>query len=198
MDINFNINFDRLVKFSTSFWIKVGSFVVRRIREDAGRGVFQTDEPVKKTYSKDYAELKERRFRAKTKNRYKNLYGGESGKKILERVKIANGRKGERLEQYKGVSIVSTNTSFVDMTATGQTLRGLHVVEGSVTEKGVSVAFHPRDIDKIVGNQKPGLNRRLVGLNKRNVTKIQEMIITDIQDKVAKEIVGRTTINIKI
>lgn len=180
MDINFNINFDRIVKFSRAFWIKVGSLVVRKIREDAGQGVFQTDEPYKRTYSKRYAELKANRMKAQTgKN--------SNGKPIQKRSK-----------DLEGVSITSTNTAFVDMTLTGQTLRGLHVVEGSVTEKGVSVAYHPRDVMKIVGNQKPGLNRRLVGLNKANADHIRDMLIEEIEKGIKQDFVGKVTIDIKI
>jgi len=195
MNINFNINFDRIVRFSQRFWIKVGSELVKRIRADAGQGKFQTDEPHKATYSPGYARLKERRFKHATKRRYAVNQGGmEYGQKEVFRKK--NGRKGERYSAYKGVSIVSTNTSFVDMTVTGQTLRGLHVKESS--NKNVLLSYQTKDAAKIIGNQERGLNRRLVGLNRKNQKVVEEMIISAIQEAVVKEIVGKTTININM
>ena len=197
MNINFNLNFDRLVKFNEAFWKKLGSAVITWIRTDAGQGVFQTDEPHKKTYNTDYARLKERRFKAVTKRRYKNVDGGmEYAGQGVERVRIKDGRKGQRLGQYQGVSIVSTNTSFVDMTVSGQTLRGLHIADS--TPKSVTLSYQPRDLWKIVGNQRPGLNRRLVGLRAKNFNKLKDMFMQDISNKIIKDIVGRTTINIKI
>jgi len=195
MNINFNINFDRIVRFTQRFWIKVGSELVKRIRADAGQGKFQTDEPVKTTYSLGYARLKERRFKHTTKRRYAVNQGGmEYGKKDVFRKK--NGRKGERYEAYKGVSIASTNTSFVDMTVTGQTLRGLHVKESS--NKNVLLSYQEKDAMKIIGNQERGLNRRLVGLNRKNQKVVEEMIIDAIQEAIIKEVVGKTTININM
>ena len=60
----FNIvfNLDKAVKFTKPFWNKVGQWIVNKIRADAGQGVFQTDDPWKKTYSPDYADLKEHKM----------------------------------------------------------------------------------------------------------------------------------------
>jgi len=195
LNINFGINFDGILKFNKSFWVKVGSWAVNQIRSDAQQGIFQTDEPVKKTYSTEYAQLKERRFTHNTKRRYVVNEGGmEYGSKDVFRKK--DGRKGERYEQFKGVSIVSTNTSFVDMTVTGQTLRGLKITE--TTPNGVQVSFNIRDLWKIVGNQKPGLNRRLVGLNNKNMKRLQELFINEVATQVAKNFVGKTVLNFKL
>jgi len=175
MNINLNINFDRILKFSKALWVKVGSEVISLIREDAKMGIFQTDDPVKTTYSKEYAELKANDFRTKP----------------------ANGKgKGERIKQYRGVSIASTNTSFVDMTASGQTLRGLHII--ATTDKGVTLSYQAKDIDKIVKNQEPRLNRRLVGLRKRNKNHITKMIEDEIDRAIKSNFVGKTTININM
>ena len=182
MNINFGINFDGILKFNKSFWVKVGSWAVNQIRSDAQQGIFQTDEPVKKTYSKDYAELKENRMQTKVGT----IKSGKNKGKA----------KFEKIKQFKGVSIVSTNTSFVDMTVTGQTLRGLKITE--TMPNGVQVAFNIRDLWKIVGNQKPGLNRRLVGLNKKNMNKLAEMTDNEIRQMIGKNWTGKTTINIQM
>ena len=177
MNINFGINFDGILNFNKSFWVKVGSWAVNQIRSDAQQGIFQTDEPVKTTYSKQYAELKANRMQTQGKN--------------------AKGKtKPEKVSSLKGVSIVSTNTTFVDMTLTGQTLRGLKITE--TTPNGVQVAFNIRDLWKIVGNQKPGLNRRLVGLNKKNMNKLAEMTDNEIRQMIGKNWTGKTTINIQM
>ena len=111
-----------------------------------------------------------------------------------------NTKKGKakrtRMEAYKGVSITSTNTSFVDMTLTGQTLRGLKV--RVVTENGTTLAFELRDADKIIGNQRPHLNRRLVGLNKKNQTTVRDMVIDEMNRQVKKQLPGKQTINFNI
>lgn len=177
MNINFGINFDGILKFNKGFWVKVGSWVVNQIRSDAQQGIFQTDEAVKTTYSKQYAELKANRMQTQGKD--------------------AKGKsKPEKVKSLKGVSIVSTNTSFVDMTLTGQTLRGLKVTE--TMPDGVQVAFNIRDLWKIVGNQKPGLNRRLVGLNNKNMKRLQELFINEVATQVAKNFVGKTVLNFKL
>ncbi len=182
MAYNFNFNFDGIIKFPVAFWKGLGSWIVNTIRKEAGQGIFQTDEAHKKTYSKAYAELKENDFRPKQINASKS--GNTSNK------------KADRLKQYQGVSIASRNTSFVDMTATGRTMRGLAVKEAF--SEGVTVAFKPEDAMKIIGNQRPGLNRRLVGLHKRNREKVRDMVITQIQTALVKQVVGKTTININI
>jgi len=182
VNINFGINFDGIIKFNKSFWVKVGSWAVNQIRADAQQGIFQTDEPVKKTYSLDYAELKEQRMQKKVGT----IKSGKNKGKT----------KFEKIKQYKGVSIVSTNTSFVDMTLTGQTLRGLKITE--TMPNGVQVSFNIRDLWKIVGNQKPGLNRRLVGLNKKNMKRLQELFINEVATQVAKNFVGKTVLNFKL
>ena len=179
---SFNFRIDEAIKFSNTFWKSVGSWIVNKIRADAGQGVFQTDQPHKKTYSKDYADLKENRM----KKAVGTIQSGKNKGKV----------KREKMEQYKGVSIASTNTSFVDMTLTGQTLRGLHVKDSTVSS--VTLSFRPEDVKKIVGNQRPGLNRRLVGLNRKNQEHVHKLVKAEIARQLKKSIAGKTTINIKL
>jgi len=153
-----------------NFWKMIGTEAINRTRKDAGQGIFQTDEPWKKTYSIEYAERKERGFREPVQTKTK------TGKVKTKMV---------REEAYKGVSIVSRNTSFVDMTVTGQTLRGMKVA--GLMPNGVTITFELKDAEKIVGNQRPGLNRRLVGLNKKNKDELGKMIRTAID----KNILGK-------
>lgn len=174
MQINLGIQFDKVLKFNRNFWVMVGSWVANTIRADAKVGVFQTDEAWKKTYSKQYAQLKRNRMKPPLKN----------------------GKPGKTLKTYEGVSITSDNTSFVDMTLTGQTLRDLKIKKAD--DKGVTVGFEPRDIWKIVGNQKPGLNRRLVGLNQKNQDELQTKISKYIETNIKQAFTGKVTINIKL
>ena len=179
---NFNFRIDEAIKFPVAFWKSVGSWIVNKIRADAGQGVFQTDQPHKKTYSKDYADIKENRM----KKAVGTIQSGKNKGKV----------KREKMEQYKGVSIASTNTSFVDMTLTGQTLRGLHVKDSTVSS--VTLSFRPEDVKKIVGNQRPGLNRRLVGLNRKNQEHVHKLVKAEIARQLKKSIAGKTTININL
>jgi len=179
---NFNFNLDRAMKFPVVFWKSLGTWIANKIRADAGQGVFQTDQPHKKTYSPAYAELKE--------NRMKKVTG------TIQSGKNKGKAKREKMTAYKGVSITSTNTSFVDMTLTGQTLRGLHIKE--TTSNGVILSFRPEDVKKIIGNQRPHLNRRLVGLNAKNRAKVREMVLNEIKRQITKQIVGKQTININM
>jgi len=182
MAYNFNINFDSIIRLPANFWKGLGSWIVNTIRKEAGQGIFQTDEAHKKTYSKAYAELKENDFRPKQINASKS--GNTSNK------------KADRLKQYQGVSIASRNTSFVDMTASGRTLRGLHVKD--VFPNGVTLSFKPEDAMKIAGNQRPGLNRRLVGLRQKNREKVRDAIVEGINSELNKNRGQKTVININI
>jgi hypothetical protein len=177
MNINFGINFDGLLRFKKEFWVLIGEWVSNTIRADARKGIYQTDEPVKTTYSPQYAKLKANGMQEQTTN--------------------AKGKtKSEKVKSLQGVSIVSRNTSFVDMTLTGQTLRGLKITE--TFPNGVQVSFNIRDLWKIVGNQKPGLNRRLVGLNNKNMKRLQELFINEVATQVGKNFVGKTVLNFKL
>jgi len=177
VNINFGINFDGLLRFKREFWVLIGEWVSNTIRADARKGIYQTDEPVKTTYSPQYAKLKANGMQEQTTN--------------------AKGKtKSEKVKSLKGVSIVSRNTSFVDMTLTGDTLNSLEI--SAILPNGVQVAYKPRNIWKIVGNQRPGLNRRIVGLNKKNREALIKIVENQVSQAIKKDFVGKTTININL
>ena len=177
MNINFGINFDGLLRFKKEFWVLIGEWVSNTIRADARKGIYQTDEPVKTTYSKQYAKLKANGMQEQTTN--------------------AKGKiKSEKVKSLQGVSIVSRNTSFVDMTLTGDTLNSLEI--SAILPNGVQVAYKPRNIWKIVGNQRPGLNRRIVGLNKKNQNELMNIVDNQVSQAVGKNWTGKTVIEIRM
>ncbi|MBW7889567.1 MAG: hypothetical protein LC115_08185 [Bacteroidia bacterium] len=159
------------------FWIKLGQWIINTVRRETQQGIMQTDEPWKATYSQKYKELKANNFRVPGKTK--------KGKPTMV-----------RMAQYRGVSIASTNTAYVDMTATGQTLRGFQIVE--TTENSVVLSYAAADIWKIIGNQKPGLNRRIVGLRAANRDAVTDMFVEMVTDETIKKIVGKKEIRIKL
>ena len=203
MNINFGINFDGILKFNKSFWVKVGSWAIKEIRADAKAGIFQTDEWWDAYYTNSYRDLKNNDFRYKTTKRYEREsddlsysagLGTTKGGRNVYRVK--DGKAGQRIKQYEGVSIVNKDGSKVTMIVTGQTLQGLKIT--ATLNNGVQIAYNVRDINKILGNQKPGLNRRLVGLNNKNMKRLQELFINEVATQVAKNFVGKTVLNFKL
>ena len=82
------------------------------------------------------------------------------------------------------------------MTLTGDTLNSLEI--SAILPNGVQVAYKPRNIWKIVGNQRPGLNRRIVGLNKKNREALIKIVENQVSQAIKKDFVGKTTININL
>jgi len=193
------IKIDKSVTLGVRNWSAIGQQAIKLIRFDAGQGVFQQDKGIqhKKDYSTDYARLKERRFTYATKKRFKMNEGGmEYAGMGKERVRISDGKKGQRMAAYKGIAIASTNTSFVDMTVTGQTLRGLKI--RAVDENSVTLGYEPKDAMKILGNARPPYNRVLVGLNDKNHNKIANLIFDIISERLIRDLGGDEIISLDI
>ena len=91
----------------------------------------------------------------------------------MNRFTDKRGNKGTKLKTYQGQAIVSNQTSFVNMTLTGQMANGLHIE--SVKDNEVTMSYLPKDAGKIIGNE--DLGRVVVGLNDKNQEIIKDEII---------------------
>jgi len=142
---------------------KMGELAIQLIRKDMEKGIFQNDTS-KHKYSETYARYK--------KNDMRKF--GRGKKKI---------GKGERLKPYKGVSIVSNETRFVNLILTGN-LRDR--IKATDIENGARVLFDSKDTGKILGAL--DLKRDIVNLRKTNIDKVSEFLVNNLPDDIAKEI----------
>ena len=94
----------------------------------------------------------------------------------MNRFTDRQGNKGTKLKAYRGQAVVSNDTSHVNMTLTGQMANGLHIE--SVKDNEVLMSYMPKDAGKIIGNAV--LDREVVGLNKKNIGIIGDMIFQEL------------------
>jgi hypothetical protein len=182
------IKIDKSITLGVRQWAAIGQLAVRLIRADASKGVFQTDEPHKNTYSFLYALMKWKGFYFPAEK-----IKGQSRKDFVNAM-MSKGKK-IRPEQYKGLAL-NTNVSFVDMNLTGQTLRGLKI--RAIDETSVTIGYETKDADKIIGNARPHLNRVLVGLNDKNHNLITDLIFDIISDRLIQNLGGDEIISLDI
>ena len=155
-----NLNIAKITKFTQSFWKQLGVFVAKWIRADAEKGIFQNDK------RNDY-------YRSKGYKAYK-----------LRDMRTADGK---RLKSYFGKRISSNETSFVNMTLTGDLLR--YLAPKTATDDSVSVAFRMQDYWKVKGNERFG--RLLLGLREENKQKVAKMIGAEIAENIKKNLTKR-------
>lgn len=191
-----------------NFWKRLGQKVAQWIREDAKKGIFQTPngQSSKPTYNETYAKYKANDMRRFTTGEATKTYtdkkGNERGlffdnkktKTAIQRKTDSTFGTGKRLKSYYGQSIESRQTGFVDMTLTGQTLKGLHVK--SSDENSVTLAYNSKDAGKIIGNQEK-YDRALVGMNDKNIEKARQEVISEMRKKIDSIFPGDIKINIK-
>jgi hypothetical protein len=202
-----------ITNLGTSFWKRLGQQAVQWIREDAKKGIMQTKDgnSNKPNYSPEYAKYKANDMRRSTVGKatgrgytfdkagdikYKDLYfANKKAKTAIQRKADSTHGSGQRLKAYKGVSISNRDVSKVNMELTGQMFRGLRVV--GVDNNGVDCAYQStkENIGKIVGNQQK-YNRRVVGLNDKNIEKARQLLIAEYKQKI-NENVENITINVR-
>lgn len=152
------ITLDKIFDKLQSRWKRIGQLAIQWIRKDAQEsGIFQND-------SKDsYRSPQYRKYKANNMRRFTD---------------------GKRLKTSYATSISSNETSFVNMTLTGQLFRGLKVRE--INKFGVTVGYDPKDAGKIIGNEKYG--RQIVGLRKENIAKVKEELLQGLSEEIKKEL----------
>ena len=115
------------LKLTASFFKVLGDRSIKRIIEDAGKGILQDGEThTYKNYDRfSHADYKSRRMA---------------------------GYRVPRLKQYKGKSITSTQTKAVDLTVTGSMFRSANPIKATPE----SVVIRYREGDKVQGNAEHG------------------------------------------
>jgi hypothetical protein len=102
-------------------------------------------------------------------------------------------RKHNKGTLLKGISsVISNETSFVNMTLTGKMAEGLHIE--SAKDNEVVMSYLPKDAGKILGNQ--ALGRNVVGLNKNNIDIVGDMIFQEMSKNIDEW--AREDINITV
>ena len=154
------------IKLTKEQWMRIGGWVAEDVRDDFKDGKFQNDTKNHSYRSEQYKDYKSRAFGKKT--------------------------GCGRLKQYYSKAIDSTNTAYVDMTATGDLNKSLRPIKA--TETSVTMEFKsddPRTADKIRGGQ--ALGRDVMGLSRENQRKVAGYIKKEMDEKIRK-----STTNIKV
>lgn len=134
----------------------------RLIDDDAKNGIMQNGN----TYgykSKTYMKYKANDMRRFTNNKSNNK------SKVKKKKQSVN----PRLKAYKGLTIESNETSFVNMTVTGRALKGLHV--SSATTNNAVLSYKQRDVMKVIGNKNRGYD--ILDIRTENMEKLKELVI---------------------
>lgn len=149
-------------------WNLIGQKAIQLERNDIrNKGIFQ-DGSKHRYKSKTYAKYK--------KNDMRKF--GRGVKKV---------GKGEKLKQYKGISISSRRTDFVDFTLTGAALNNMNF---KLIDNGVRVYFNPADAGKVLGAEDNG--RVLLNLRDANIEILENTILKQIDanfKKLGKKII---------
>jgi len=162
-------DYSKIVELTPRFWKEeIGGKIKFRIKDDARLGKFQNNTKGHHYLSRQYMKYKSNNFRS-----------------------LRN--TGQRLKAFKGRSIESNNTAYVDMIATGDTLNGLRPIAADKTS--VTMSYLSKDSMKIIGNRK--LGRDLVGLSKENIKWVKEKILEQIR-KNLRDINFNGQINIEV
>lgn len=194
------IELKNIPKLPVSFWNRIGQLAIQWIRADAKDGLMQND--TSHTYrSEQYKKYKRNDMRRYTKGEGKVFSDAEGyffGKTYFNNKKAktkkgTNHTTGDRLEGYKGVSLASNQTSFVDMTLTGRMFRGLHVVKAD--NISVTLGYRSEDRMKVIGNRDK-YNRDVANLNADNRAKVKQAILEQFNENIRKELKD-ITINVR-
>jgi hypothetical protein len=142
---------------------QVGQKETQLMEADAKRGI--TQEPM---------STKTSPYKSETYKKYKQ--------NVMNRFTDRTGTKGNKIAAYEGQSVHYTQTAIKDYHLTGKLYEGLHIDKPKVNE--VTVAFMPKDINKILGARESG--DELVGLNNKNINIIRDMLVKLINKKLGK------------
>ena len=118
-----------------------------------------------------------------------SIKGSEIGK-----TKKGYKNKNKRIDGYEGVSISSTETSFVNLELTGKLKQGLKIKE--TTDDSVTLSYRQEDIGKILGAE--SLGRSIVGLNDKNKDLAVEMIKQELSKKGYKKFSFELKVNVNL
>ena len=159
------LNLDKIPVLGSKFWREIGEKVKFWIKDDALLGIMQNNTQGHSYKSAQYVKYKQNEMRK------------------FGRGKDKTGA-GERLKDYKAVSIESTSINPVNMTLTGQAINGLRPIESNDTS--VLMSYAQKDAGKIIGNRDRDYD--IVGLNKKNRELVRQEMIKEFKDKIGKNI----------
>lgn len=162
-----NIDISKILQLTPAWWKHLGGFIAKWVREDSKKGLFQNNAQHLAYRSRQY-----KKYKANDMRRFTD---------------------GKRLQAYRGQSIESNKTQFVDMTLTGKLKKGLR--PRSWTKYSVTMGYNPEDAKKILGNKK--YNRDVVGLNDKNKRLVKVELIKEFKKRQIEVIPKNITINIK-
>ncbi|HOI28205.1 MAG TPA: hypothetical protein PLZ15_00490 [Melioribacteraceae bacterium] len=196
------LRLDKNINLGKSFWKKLGANIIKWVRDDFQRGIFQNNKSGLDYKSDEYKKYKAndmRRFTTGEGQTFSDKTGYFFGKTYFhnKKAKQKKGKSyttGQRLKEYYGTSIESHQTGYVDMTLTGQLKKGLAVKD--VSDNSVTLGYNSADAGKIEGNRKYG--REVVGLNDNNIEKTRDMIIQEMKKNLLSGMQGDINIEIKL
>lgn len=128
-------------------WRWIGQYAIKLAKNDIRQGIMQDGKSNLQYKSETYKKYKANDMRKFT-------------------------QKGERLKQYKGVSISSNEVSFVNLTLTGKMLNDMFE---SVIDRGVEIHFSSKDADKVLGAEEQG--RVILTLRDENIKTIENEFV---------------------
>ena len=155
-------NIDKLPVMGVKFWKGIGKLVGGRgglVDKDCEKGIMQNGtagHPLSPKY---------RKYKANDMRRFT-----DGNRLRIKRFPVA------------GRSLFDIGKPHVTMRLTGDTTLGLRPEKAY--DGGVTMAFNPRDTDKIVGNARLGYD--IVGLNKVNIELVRQQIIKQFQKNKVK------------
>lgn len=186
----------KVMRFTPNFWMKLGGLVPKWVKDDALKGLMQNGTQNLHYKSREYIKYKANQMRRFTKGGA--LSSSIKGKKdiFFNNPKAGINKKGigtgDRLKEYKGIPIQSTDVSKVNMTLTGRTIDSLHPKTSDDT--GVLMAFNPAYGGIVIGNRQRGYD--ITGLNEQNKKKVHDLIVAQLDENLRKEIKGKIVIEI--
>lgn len=190
---------NKVMRLTPNFWMKLGGLVPKWVKDDALKGLMQNGAQNLHYKSREYIKYKANQMRRFTKGQGKTFSDKEGfffGQTYFKNKKAGINKKGigtgDRLKEYKGIPIQSTDVSKINMTLTGRTIDSLHPKTSDDT--GVLMAFSPAYGGIVIGNRQRGYD--ITGLNEQNKKKVHDLIVAQLDENLRKEIKGKIVIEI--
>jgi len=153
---------EKIFKLDANEWNTIGQLAIKLERQDIRRGIMQDGQSNLHYKSETYKKYKA--------NDMRKFGRGEKRK-----------GRGERLKQYKGLSISSKETGFVNLTLTGRMLNDMYQ---RVVSNGVEIHFASKDAGKVLGAEEQG--RKILTLRDENLDKIEDELVKIFNKNVSK------------
>lgn len=158
-----------ILNFKPSFWKELMLALALRIKGDAKKGIMQNNTQGNRYRSRQYVDYKSRFMQ---------------GKRLTRKVK-----------PYNAKSVISNQTSFVDMHLTGDMFDGLlSSPQADADGFGGTIGYAPQDAGKVLGNQARGYD--VLGVSTKNGDWVMNEILETIDENIRKDFAKDITINV--